>query len=78
MSKVLFDRVCDIYDSENIETVAYSFNDKTMLIRFKTSAEYHYYSVNRETFFGIVCAESVGKAVNAIVSSKLFPFERII
>lgn len=78
MSKVLFDRVCDIYDSENIETVAYSFDDKTMLIRFKTGAEYHYYSVNREIFFGIVCAESVGKAVNVVVKSKMFSFERII
>lgn len=78
MAKVLFDRVCDIYDSENIETVAYSFDDKTMLIRFKTGAEYHYYSVSRETFFGIICSESVGKAVNVVVKSNMFPFERII
>ena len=77
MNGIKYDRVCDVYDSSNVETVAYSVNDKTMLIRFKTGAEYHYFSVSSATFGGIVCSESVGKAVNTVINSKLYTSQRI-
>jgi hypothetical protein len=77
MNDVKYDRVCDVYDSSNVETVAYSVKSKIMLVRFKTGAEYHYHSVPAATFGGVVCNESVGKAINLVINSDMFKAERI-
>lgn len=79
MSKIDYVRVVDVYDSDNVETIAFSMDSKIMKVVFKTTAEYIYHNVTPHIFGAIVCSENVGKFLYIMVTSKPdeFPYERI-
>lgn len=79
MSEIEYDRVVDVYDSDNVVSIAYSLDSKMMKVRFNTSAEYVYYKVTAQIFGSIVGSDNVGKMLYALVSSDpaTFPYERI-
>jgi hypothetical protein len=75
--KIFYDRVCNFYDSENIETVSYSYDSNILLVRFNTSAEYRYYKVPVDVWSDVVSAKSIGRAFNKFVSRRDFSYERV-
>lgn len=79
MSKIEYDRVVDVYDSDNVESISYNMKSSTMKVRFNTSAEYIYYGVVPHIFGAIICSENVGKFLYTMVSSKpdVYPYKRI-
>jgi KTSC domain len=76
---ISYDRVCDVFDSENVESIAFSVESKIMLVVFKTSASYRYYNVTQDIFGAIVSSENVGKTLYALVSKDPsgFPYEKV-
>lgn len=79
MSKIEYDRVVDVFDSDSVDTVAFSMKSFVMKVRFKTTAEYVYYNVSPKLFASIVAAESVGKTLYTLVSSdpSNYPYEAL-
>jgi hypothetical protein len=75
--KVKYDRVCEFYGSENIESVSYSFESNILLVRFTTTAEYRYYDVPIGVWSDVVSAQSVGRAFNKFVSRRDFRYEKV-
>lgn len=74
---IKYDRVCDFYGSENIETIAYSFDQNILMVRFNNTTEYRYYNVPIGVWSDVVSAQSVGRAFNKYVSRRDFRYERI-
>jgi hypothetical protein len=74
-----YDRVVEVYDSENIGTVSYSVTDKIMKVRFSNETEYIYHNVTLTIFGSIVSGENVGKMFYSLVSSnpETFPYEKV-
>ena len=75
--KISYDRVCDFFNSENIETIAYSDKLNILMVRFTNATEYRYYDVPIEVWSSVVSAGSVGRAFNTYVSRSDFRYERI-
>ena len=74
---IAYDRVCDFYNSENIETIAYSDKLNILMVRFTNSTEYRYYDVPMSIWAFVVSAESVGKAFNKYVVRSDFRYEKV-
>jgi len=77
--EIKYDRICNVFDSSNIETISYSFEESVMFVRFNTSAEYCYSGVTPVIWRNIVTAVSVGAALRDLVTSNplVYPFERV-
>lgn len=75
--EIVYDRVCNFYGSENVETISYSIESSVLLVRFTTSSEYRYYDVPVSVWSDVVSGHSVGKAFNKFVSRRDFRYERI-
>ena len=75
--EIVYDRVCNFYGSENIETISYSYDSNVLLVRFTTTAEYRYYKVPVDVWSDVVSAQSIGRAFNKYVSRRDFSYERI-
>lgn len=71
------DRVCEFYNSGNIDTVAYNYDHKVMVVTFNTGSKYQYYDVPVDVFGSVVTAPSIGKAFNMYVSRREFRYEKM-
>lgn len=74
-----YDRHVEVYNSENIESISYSLESRTMKVRFTTTATYVYYGVEPDIFATVIISKDIGKMFYAVVSSKpdTYPYERI-
>ena len=72
-----FDRVCDFFESSNIETIAYNYAQRTMLVRFVTLDEYVYFDVEPFIFSVIIGAESVGKIFNKLIVQAEYNYKKV-
>lgn len=79
MSKIKFDRVTDVYDSDNVESIAYSFESKKLKVTFKTTAEYVYSNVSSHIFGYLCSSENLGSLLYTTITSRPqdFPYERV-
>lgn len=65
-----YTRVVSVTDSNNIGSVAYNFEDMTMLVTFLNGTVYRYIRVSADEFGKVVAAESVGKAFLRYIKPK--------
>jgi hypothetical protein len=74
-----YERCVDVFDSKNVESIAYSMKHEVMKVRFKTTAEYTYSNVKSYLFGAIIASDNVGQFLYTMISSKPdeFPYERI-
>jgi hypothetical protein len=77
LETVKYDRVCHVFDSDNVETISYSIESKIFLVRFSNTSEYRYYNVPMNVWTNVVGAPSIGKAFNHFVSKSDFSYERV-
>jgi hypothetical protein len=63
--------------SSSIHALGYDSETSTMGVIFTNGAEYHYKSVDLETFERVKTANSIGKAFDLLVKKAGFAFERI-
>lgn len=79
MNDIKYDRVCDVYDSENVESVSFSVESNVMLVRFNNSTEYRYYGVSIEVWGKVIASPNVGKMLYSLVTSKpnVYSYKRI-
>jgi hypothetical protein len=76
---ISYDRVCDVFDSKNVESIAFCFKEKVMLVVFKTSASYRYYNVPDHIFGAILASKNIGSTLHHLVSKdpSTFPYEKV-
>jgi len=63
-------------DSSNIDAVAHDEATKVLRVWFKNGAAYDYAGVPRQTYVGLIGAESVGKYFHAHVRNA-FEYKRV-